>query len=299
MTTTLITGATGFTGRYLATALEQAGHAVVGLSHGPAESTVPGLARTFACDLADLPRVRDIIEEVKPDHVVHLAAIAFVAHGDVEEMYRTNIVGTRHLLTALQGCAGRLRSVLVASSANIYGNGRGGTLDEDTPPAPANDYGVTKVAAEYVCGVAGAQLPVIVARPFNYTGIGQSTSFLIPKIVDHVRCRAPVIELGNLDVARDFSDVRTVVDAYARLLGTPAAIGRTVNVCSGRATSLAGVLDSVRRLSGHDFQVSVNPAFVRADEVKTLCGSPVLIESLIGPLTHIPLDDTLAWMLGA
>lgn len=299
MITTLITGATGFTGRYLVAALAEAGHAVVGLSHGSAESAVSGLARTFACDLADLPRVRDIIEEVQPDHVVHLAAIAFVAHGDVEEMYRTNIVGTRNLLTALQGCAGRLRSVLVASSANIYGNGRGGTLDEDTLPAPANDYGVTKVAVEYVCGVAGAQLPIIVARPFNYTGVGQSPSFLIPKIVDHVRRRAPVIELGNLDVARDFSDVRTVVDAYARLLRTPAAIGRTVNVCSGRATSLAGVLDSVRRLSGHDFQVSVNPAFVRADEVKTLCGSPALIESLIGPLSHIPLDDTLGWMLSA
>ena len=118
-------------------------------------------------------------------------------------------------------------------------------------------------------------------------------------MIDHVRRRAPQIELGNLDVARDFSDVRMVVDAYARLLEEPAAIGGTFNVCSGEAISLGQVLDSVRRLSGHDFAVRVNPAFVRADEVKTLCGDATRIQSVIGPLARVPLDETLRWMLAA
>jgi nucleoside-diphosphate-sugar epimerase len=297
MTTTLITGAGGFTGRHLARRLAGQGHHICGLFRDAPEEPIEGIAESHVCDLADGAGLQAVLDAVRPDHVVHLAAIAFVAHGDIGEMYRTNIIGTRTLLGALEAMEHKPRSVLVASSANIYGNSRAGVLDESMSPSPANDYGVTKVAGELICGLAAVRLPVIVTRPFNYTGVGQSKSFLIPKIVDHVRRRAPEIELGNLDVARDFSDVRMVVDAYARLLETPAAVGGTFNVCSGHATSLHEVLDSVRRLSGHDFAVRVNPAFVRADEVKSLCGDATRIEAVIGALDHVPLDDTLRWML--
>lgn len=107
-----------------------------------------------------------------------------------------------------------------------------------------------------------------------------------------------MIELGNIDVARDFSDVRAVVDSYARLLDTPAAIGGLFNVCSGEARSLAEVIALVQKLSGHHMDVTVNPAFVRLDEVKTLCGSRAQLGSVIGPLAMPPLEDTIAWMLG-
>lgn len=299
MTTTLITGAAGFTGRYLAKRLADQGHKVVGLLREPAESMEEGVSETHVCDLANSAGLQAVLHQVQPDHVVHLAAIAFVAHDDLADMYQSNIVGLRNLLGAVEGLAQKPRSILVASSANIYGNGRSGLLHEGMAPAPANDYGVTKVAGELVCQLMGRRLPIIVTRPFNYTGVGQSSSFLIPKIIDHVRRGAPQIELGNLDVARDFSDVRMVVDAYARLLEEPAAIGGTFNVCSGEAISLGQVLDSVRRLSGHDFAVRVNPAFVRAEEVKSLCGDATRIQSVIGPLARIPLDETLRWMLAA
>ncbi|WP_062732352.1 NAD-dependent epimerase/dehydratase family protein [Sphingobium abikonense] len=299
MTTTLITGAAGFTGRYLARRLADRGHRVVALLREPAVLADVGVAETHICDLSDAAGLRAILRQVRPDHIVHLAAIAFVAHDDLADMYRSNIVGLRNLLAAAEGLDHDPRSILVASSANIYGNGRPGRLSEDLPPAPANDYGVTKAAGEMICRLFAPRLPVIVARPFNYTGVGQSPSFLIPKIIDHVRRRAPEIELGNLDVARDFSDVRMVVDAYARLIEEPAAIGGTFNVCSGEATSLGQLLDSIRRLSGRDFKVRVNPAFVRADEVKSLCGDASRIESVIGPLARVPLDDTLQWMLTA
>lgn len=111
--------------------------------------------------------------------------------------------------------------------------------------------------------------------------------------------RAAEIELGNLDVACDFSDVRTMVDAYARLLETPAAIAGTFNICSGHATSLGEVIDMARALSGHDFAVRVNPAFVRADEVRSLHGTAARLEAAIGPLAMPPLADTLRWMLDA
>ena len=296
MTRTLVTGAAGFTGRYLAHALAERGHEVHGLVHMH-ESNLAGIVRAHEADLTDQDALKKVVAEVRPDHVVHLAAIAFVAHGDIEQMYRTNVVGTRQLLDALAESPATPSSVLIASSANIYGNAREGVLDESVPAAPANDYGVSKVATEYVAQLYASRLPITVLRPFNYTGRGQSIDFLLPKIVAHARARAPVIELGNLDVARDFSDVRTVAAAYAKLLTEPAAVGETFNICSGRAVSLREVVEMVSELSGHPLEVSVNPAFVRANEVRTLCGSPDKLEKVIGPLDSIPLSETLGWML--
>jgi GDP-6-deoxy-D-talose 4-dehydrogenase len=115
--------------------------------------------------------------------------------------------------------------------------------------------------------------------------------------VAHAQRQAPFIELGNLHVARDFSDVRMVVQAYARLLQTPAAAGQTFNVCSGRAHTLTEVLTLVSELSGHAMEVRVNPAFVRANEVKTLLGSRAKLEACVGKLEGMALRETLGWML--
>lgn len=296
----LVTGADGFTGRYLAAELQRAGYEVHGLVHKPvASGKVPGVSALHVADLSDAARLAAVVNEVQPDKVAHLAAIAFVAHGDIEAIYRTNLVGTRHLLEALAQSNAPLDAVLLASSANVYGNSVGGVLDENTPPAPANDYAVSKLAMEYAARLYAGRLPLIMARPFNYTGVGQAESFLIPKIVNHVRRRAPLIELGNLDVARDFSDVRNVVQLYRRLLEQPAAVGQTFNVCSGQAWSLNDVLAMVREISGHDFEVRVNPAFVRQNEVKTLLGSRAKLDAVVGEVPEIALRDTLRWMLEA
>jgi nucleoside-diphosphate-sugar epimerase len=292
----LVTGATGFTGRYLAPALTAAGHEVHGTTHG-AGAAVEGIAQLHEVDLTDAKAVERLVAGVSPDKVVHLAAIAFVAHADVAEMYRVNILGTRNLLATLAAASSKPEAVILASSANVYGNAREGRLDESVPPAPANDYAVTKAAAENIAALYRDRLPIIVTRPFNYTGAGQSTDFVIPKIVDHARRRAAVIELGNLDVERDFSDVRGVADAYARLLDCPAAIGGIFNICSGRHHSLREVIALVEEISGHSMSIKVNPAFVRRDEVHRLYGDNSLLSRAIGPLQMPPLKDTLQWML--
>jgi nucleoside-diphosphate-sugar epimerase len=214
-------------------------------------------------------------------------------------MYLTNVVGTRQLLEALSQLPQVPKSVVLASSANVYGNGREGVLDETVPPTPANDYGVSKLAAEQVALLYSCKLPLIVVRPFNYTGRGQSADFLVPKIIAHAKHRAPLIELGNTDVARDFSDVRCVAEIYARLLDASRAIGGTFNICSGHPVSLQQVIDLVCQLSGHRLQVRVNPALVRAEEVRKLWGSAAKLTSLIGPLPTKPLEETLRWMLEA
>lgn len=293
-----VTGAAGFTGRHLAPVLAAQGNEVHGLVQAQESGEpIPGYLHLHKANLTDPVEIDRLIAEIRPDHVVHLAAISHVAHEDVSEMYGVNVLGTRRLLGALAGLSTKPASILLASSANVYGSGRGEVLDESVPLSPANDYGVTKTAMEYVASIYAAALPLILVRPFNYTGRGQSSQFVISKIVEHARERAPVIELGNLDVSRDFSDVRMVVDAYVRLLSTSAAVGETFNVCSGREISLRNVLDLISEISGHRFEVRVNPAFVRSNEVRSLHGSRAKIESLIGPLLSISFENTLSWML--
>jgi len=299
MSRVLITGADGFTGRYLAPLLAAQGHEVHGLvnrARTAEDAPIDGVAVLHVCNLLDAPGLQRVVADARPERVAHLAAIAFVAHGDVDAIYRTNIVGTRHLLAALAGAEQRPSAVLLASSANVYGNTTAGVIDESVPPAPANDYAVSKLAMEYMAATWQERLPITRVRPFNYTGIGQSLDFLLPKIVDHYRRRAPVLELGNLDVERDFSDVRMVVDCYRRLLEAPQP-GAVFNVCSGQGQTLRGVLQMAQDLTGHTPEIRVNPAFVRANEVKRLVGSRAALEAAIGPVQGPTLKETLQWML--
>lgn len=295
----LITGIGGFTGRYLAADMSAAGFEVFGLVHRPLARDVAGVQLVFVADLCDVAAITRVVQEVQPDFVVHLAAISFVAHGNVDDIYHTNVVATRYLLEALASSGTNLKSVLIASSANVYGNAQEGALTEAATVAPANDYAVSKLAMEYVARLYFARLPIVLVRPFNYTGVGQTENFLLPKIVNHVRRCAPVIELGNLDVARDFSDVRMVVAYYRHLLVNPASIGQVFNVCSGKAYTLREVLDRVREISQFAFEVRVNPAFVRANEVRVLQGDRSRLLSLVPDVPDIPLENTLRWMLDA
>ncbi|MDY0106846.1 MAG: NAD-dependent epimerase/dehydratase family protein [Giesbergeria sp.] len=297
----LVTGLGGFTGRYVLAALQQRGWQVWGLGAQLAPADL-GIApqHYLQADLLDAPTLAHAVALASPQAVVHLAAIAFVGHGDADAFYRTNLLGTRHLLAALAALPRRPARVLLASSANVYGNQTEGMLDEAAVPQPANDYAVSKLAMEHMARLWAVQLPITIVRPFNYTGVGQSADFLLPKIVEHFKRRAAAIELGNLDVWRDFSDVRAVADAYARLLAAPAAVGATVNVCSGHSHSLREVLAMAEQITGHQLPVQVNPAFVRANEVKTLLGNAARLRSLIGAdWTNPPLADTLRWMLEA
>ncbi len=296
MARVLITGIDGFTGRFLAARLTSAGHEVHGLAFRAMEK-IAGTQHIHTGDLLDRDALTRIVAEVLPDHVVHLAAIAFVGHGDVAAIYATNIVGTRNLLEALVASRLPVQSVLIASSANVYGNATEGAIAESASAAPANDYAVSKLAMEYTASLYRAKLPITIVRPFNYTGVGQSELFLLPKIVGHIRRKAEVIELGNLHVARDFSDVRDVVEAYARLLSSEKAVGGTFNVCSGEAYSLHQVLTMAQEIARHAIDVQVNPAFVRENEVKVLKGDPSKLDAAIGARQKIALRDTLRWML--
>lgn len=296
----LITGILGFTGSRLAHLLAASGMEVFGItraSDGAVAGDFP--ATVIAADLRNPLELRAAITRAAPDYVVHLAGISHVAHGNLEEQYLNNIVGTRHLLAEVAGAAHAVRQVIVASSANVYGNREVEALTEEMSLHPVNDYGVSKVAVEYVARMYSDRVPITVVRPFNYTGVGQSAAFLIPKIVDHFRRREASIELGNIDVARDFSDVRDVCSIYQRLLGNDLAMQATLNICSGTAVTLRDIIAMCASITGHEIDVRVNPAFMRANEVRILSGSSARMDRAIGPMRRIPLLDTLRWMLDA
>lgn len=289
----LMTGLRGFTGRYLAAALAARGVRVVGLVQGGAQGD-----DEITCDLTEAAAVREAVAHIQPTHVAHLAALAFVGHGDARSFYDVNLFGTLNLLDALAAVKIPPRRVLIASSANVYGTPEVAVIDESVCPEPVNHYACSKLAMEHMAHTFFERLPIVMTRPFNYTGVGQDEKFLIPKIVSHFKREAPFIELGNLDVSRDFSDVRDVVAAYtALLLDAEGVEGQTFNVCSGRAHSLREVLNMAERHSGRSMEIRVNPAFVRINEVPRLLGSGLKLQQITGLSPRIPLDETIAWMI--
>jgi len=282
----LVTGARGFTGQYLSAMAQAQGHTVLPLQ----------------ADLTQPKTVKAEVATLQPSHVVHLAAISFVGHVDQRSFYDVNLFGTINLLDALEELDTPPSRVMLASSANVYGNCQASPIPEEQTPAPLNHYGVSKLAMEHMASTYSDRLPVVITRPFNYIGAGQGPSFVVPKLVDHFNRRASRIELGDLAVQREFNDVQMVCSAYLQLLqhGEP---GATYNVCSGQPHTLRHVLDTLNYLTGHEMQVEVNPAFVRAKEVHRLCGSPAKLQALLAAhgatLANPPLEDTLRRMLAA
>lgn len=290
---TLITGISSFTGPYIARELLDRNHEVFGLSQ-VGDSRFEGV-NFLQGNLLDVRSLTAAITACNPDYIIHLAAITFVPHGNVAEIYETNVVGTRNLLDALVEVGCSPEKVILASSANVYGNSVEGQLDESTPFSPANDYAVSKVAMEYMAAIWADRLPISFVRPFNYTGRGQADKFLIPKIVTHFQQGKRVIELGNTDVIRDFSDVRFVAKSYAELL-TAGQPGAAYNLCSGEDYSLNFVIETMNHLAGYDIEVQVNPAFVRANDVRRLVGENGKLLAACPGLAPIPLAQTLNWM---
>lgn len=258
-----------------------------------------GVADEVVADLVDARAVAAAVQAAAPDAVVHLAAIAFPAHADNAAIYRVNVGGTLALLEALAAGGFGQGGVLLPSTATVYASATDAALTEDSPVAPASHYAVSKLAMEHLARLFAGTLPVVLVRPFNYTGPGQREPYLVPKIVRHFAQRAETIELGNVDVERDFLDVRVVVDAYLRLLDARVAHGRTFNLCSGTGRTVRDIVQRLTALTGHPIEIRVNPRFVRIGEPQRIVGSNARLVGTIGSLRSIALDETLADMLAA
>lgn len=288
-----ISGIEGFAGRYLATEAVRSGFEVSGIAHrrglhGP---------NVHQCSLLDLGGLQRILSEIQPDYVAHLAAVSAYLSDDVAEVYETNVLGSRNLLEAVASLPTPPKRVLLVSSGNVYDSRHGMRLAEDTPLRAITDYSVSKIAMEQLAHWWGQFFEIAIARPFNHIGIGQKPDFLIPKLLRHFQQRSARIELGNLAITRDFSDVRDVAQSYLSILRMPGLPPSPINVCTGVGTALGDILTLLQRLTGHAPEIIVREEFTRKHEILSLVGNPSLLESLGGVVPKTPLVDCLNWML--
>jgi nucleoside-diphosphate-sugar epimerase len=290
----LVTGSSGFTARYVVPLLLRRGHSVLGLE---SKARQDGAFPVLNHDLTDdTTRLRAELREFRPTHVLHLAALSHVTDSSPAAYYAVNTIGTENLLRTLQASGVELQRIVLAGTANVYGNTPRSPIREDETPAPQNHYGFSKLLMEQVAGNWFRNLPVTVARPFNYTGVGQAESFLVPKIVGYFARRAPLIPLGNLSVSRDISDVRFVAEIYCRLLEARTS-HFVVNICSGRSIPLRSILEELQAISGHVCNVEKDPALVRTQEISDLKGDDYRLRSILPDLAQPPeFRETLKWM---
>ena len=285
----LITGIDSFTGNYLSSYLENSSYDVYGTS------LFSQTEKKYKCDITNKSDVITVLKKINPDFIIHLSAISFAAHGNNEDFYRVNTIGTTNILDSLVALGMNPSKVILASSATIYGNQGLEVLDESLCPIPANHYGASKYAMESMAKNYFNKLNVIITRPFNYTGTHQNDNFLIPKIVNHFKENKKIIELGNLDVSREFNDVGFVCEVYKRLLESDTS-SEMLNICSNRGIKLLDVIDMMNEIAGYKIEVKVNPAFVRKDEIKSLTGSSKKLFEMIGVVKQKEFRDTLKGM---
>lgn len=265
-----ITGIEGFTGRYLERYLCALGYEVSG---GALSPSAPNHTRL---DLLDKDSIKAAFG-AKFDYIIHLAAVSF-AMADPAEIKNSNEIGTLNLLEALSTV--KFKKAIFASSASVYGGGDM-PMCENSPLNPQSVYAESKIYMEEQIIKSG--LPFIIARPFNYTGAGQSENFLIPKIVRHFKDKASVIKLGNLTPKREYNDANDVVRIYAQLLELKAN-GEIFNIGSGKAYSIEQILQILHGLSGHDIAVQSDAKFIRANDPALLvCDTAKLLSYGITP----------------
>lgn len=257
-------------------------------------------------EILDVDAVRRLVDDAAPDAVVHLAARSSVAESlrDPEGTLRVNLFGTLNLLRALDD-ARFSGPLLFVSSGDVYGNVPEHRLpvDENQPPSPRNPYAVSKVAAEALCRqwALTSNKRVVVARPFNHIGPGQGEQFAIPAFVRQIaEIRAglcpPVVAVGDIDVTRDFTDVRDIVRAYV-LAATTAEPGEVYNIASGHGHSIRDLLDTLITLSGLEVEVKIDTQRLRPSDVEILIGDSTKFRERTGWEPAIPLQTTLSDLL--
>ncbi|HEY2215656.1 MAG TPA: GDP-mannose 4,6-dehydratase [Acidimicrobiales bacterium] len=289
----LITGGKGFVGQWLAAHLKDCGDEVVIID--------------VETDVADGDALKKVFAEAAPEAIYHLAAMTHVGESweKPTEVLRVNVLGTAELLAAARTVPGE-PTVLVVSSAEVYGvvTPRDLPLREDSPTAPATPYAASKLAAEAFALQAwrGYKQPVIVVRPFNHVGPGQSPNFAVPalakRIIEARNAGLRSLRVGTLTTRRDFTDVRDVVVAYRQLIekGAPGSI---YNVCSGQDVAISEVASQLLALAGTDLELVIDPDLVRPVDVPVLRGDASRLNATTGWAPKIPLATTLADVLAS
>lgn len=305
-----ITGATGFAGRYLIDLLKESepDSLVSGtcFPEHPGSCGVLDGVDLFHLDMRSEDDVSDCIRQVQPDWIFHLAAISNVGYSwaNRKETLEANLMGTFYLFEAVRKYSPQSR-VLFISSCDVYGilSPVHEALREDHSTPPSSPYAYTKISGEllgqFYVNIEG--LDIVISRSFPHTGPGQSTDFVFSDWAFQIAkiekgSIDPMLKVGNLDVRRDYSDVRDVVKAYVLLL-EKGKKGEIYNVCSGRADSLRDNLDLLLSLSSKDIHVEMDPQKLRKADIPLVLGDNEKIFKETGWKSEIPLEQTLRDLL--
>jgi GDP-4-dehydro-6-deoxy-D-mannose reductase len=296
----LITGAEGFVGRHLTTALRDRhpGWSLDALAGPPAKTGI---------DVTDALSVEARIRESRPDIVVHLAAVAAVPTSvkDPRLAWRVNLDGTLNVVLAMQAHAPDAH-LLFVSSAEVYGDSLNAAepVTEAALLQPLNPYAASKASADILVRQAmSGGLSATIMRPFNHTGLGQSDAFVVPDFAAQiVRIEAglqePVIEVGSLDDQRDFLDVADVIDAYLLMLERrhDPALHDVFNVASGVAVRIGDLLDRLLSMAKRKIAVRVDNGRLRPARVQRVVGDASRLRAM-GWAPIRSLDQTLTAIL--
>lgn len=309
MTKILITGAGGFVGTYLIKALQQTSDneifAAVYKSTSDIKDLVPA-DHIVEGDLTDFTFASHLLETTNPDVVYHLAALSVVSNSvqNAVAIMNSNTAISYNLFEAIKLHSPSTKIVAICS-ANEYGSVQDTTkpIDESTPLRPLNPYAVSKVTQEMLAlqyHLAHA-LNVVIVRPFNHTGVGQTTDFVIPRLAEQFAkiekgIIPPIIEVGNTDTIRDFTDVRDMVQAYV-LAAQLGVSGEIYNIGSGVGYTIAQIIEMLQALSPVKVEIKVNKEFVRSADVPILVADAAKFKSTTGWAPSISLQTTISDIL--
>jgi GDP-4-dehydro-6-deoxy-D-mannose reductase len=298
----LITGGTGFVGSHLIRFLRSSDTKLIAVSSSEAIFQQPDV-EYCTVDIRNSEDINAVVRATNPTQIYHLAGVSSIAASchDQRFTFDVNVVGSYNVFEAAMRMPSPPR-ILNVSTSQVYA-ASSVALTESSPIDPDTPYAATKAIAElltvqYRRSVRGG---VIIARAFNHTGPGQSPAFFLPSVAKQlaqaeVGLSPPILEVGNINVTRDFTNVRDVIAAYCELL-EKGAIGEVYNVCSGRRVLLADLVRELLRNCNANVKIKIDPARLRSGEILELVGDPRKLQNVTGWSPKIPLESTLQELL--
>ena len=288
MKNVLITGASSFTGKYLIERI-----------YDPTKYIIHGLSTSInniseinyrIVDITNKKNVEEYISEIKPDVVIHLAGISNPRHINELEMINVNVIGTNNIINSLNKMNWKGRFIY-SSTSHVYGKQIKLPISEDARINCSELYSVSKYAGEKLISKLKNKNNIIV-RPFNYTGRGQCENFLIPKIINAFKRRDKEIELGNIEILRDFSDVRDVVKIYEYLINTNDT--GILNIGSGNPILIKDIIKFCQIKTNVDIKIKSNKLI--NDNIEIIYANIDKLKKSYNK-NRIDIFDTIEWML--